>query len=205
MPDGVSLSGPTTGVSERKLEGKGWAVGALLRPAAIAQLHQDPGAIRDTEVPFAAADLHEAITAAMALSDEENANERAAAAYANWITKHLSSPKHDDLIANAGEELISTNRDIVRVAQVANHFGLSVRAVQRLAQRYIGLPPLAVIRRYRLQEAAERLREDPALTIAQIAADLEYADQAHLTGDFRKVLGLTPTTYRNRQRKKPQS
>ena len=201
MPDGVSLAGPTTGVSERKLEGEGWAVGALLRPAAIAQLHQDPGAIRDSEIPFDASDLHEAIAAAMALSDEESTYERAIAAYADWITKHMSPPKQDDLVANAVEELISTNRNIVSVAQVAQHFGLSVRAVQRLAQRYIGLPPLPVIRRYRLQEAAERLREDPALTIAQVAADLEYADHAHLTSDFRKVLGLTPTIYRNQQRK----
>jgi len=199
MPEGVSLAGPTTGISERKLQGESWAVGALLRPAAIAQLHQDPGVIRDTEIPFDAADLHEAITAAMALSDEESANERAAAAYADWITKHMSSPKQDDLTANAAEELISTDRNIVRVAQVANHFGLSVRAVQRLAQKYIGLPPLVVIRRYRLQEAAQRLREDPSLTIAQVAADLEYADQAHLTGDFRRVLGFTPSTYRDRQ------
>ena len=32
---GVGLSGPTTGPSFRDLSGKGWAVGALLRPAAI--------------------------------------------------------------------------------------------------------------------------------------------------------------------------
>lgn len=52
--DGITLSGPTTGISHRDLSGHGWAVGALLRPAGIASLSSDPGAIRDTEVPFAA-------------------------------------------------------------------------------------------------------------------------------------------------------
>src|SRR5699024_1197568 len=117
MPDGVSLAGPTTGVSERKLEGEGWAVGALLRPAAIAQLHQDPGAIRDRQITFDASDLHEALVAAMALSHEDSNYEHAIAAYADWITKHMSPPKQDDLVANAVEELISTNRNIVSVAQ----------------------------------------------------------------------------------------
>lgn len=54
-----------------------------------------------------------------------------------------------------------------------------------------------MIRRYRLQEAAQRLRDDPAVTIAQVAADLGYADHAHLTTDFRTVLGLTPNRYRH--------
>ena len=35
------------------------------------------------------------------------------------------------------------------------------------------------------------------VTIAQVAADLGYADHAHLTTDFRTVLGLTPNRYRS--------
>ncbi len=72
-----------------------------------------------------------------------------------------------------------------------------MRAVQRLARRSIGLPPLAVIRRYRLQEAAQRLREDPELPIARVAAELGYADQAHLSTDFRRTLGRAPREYRH--------
>jgi AraC-like DNA-binding protein len=55
-----------------------------------------------------------------------------------------------------------------------------------------------MIRRYRLQEAAQRLREDPSLTISQVAAELGYADHAHLSADFRNVLGFTPSSYRPR-------
>ncbi|MDF1489885.1 helix-turn-helix domain-containing protein [Tessaracoccus caeni] len=193
---GVTLSGPSTGASFRDLSGTGWAVGALLRPAGIASLRSDPGAIRDQEVPFDAPDLHRAICSAMEDDDEAAAREAAADAYAQWATRTLAAPDEGGLLANAMEDLISSDRTIVRVDQVAERLHLSVRAVQRLAQRYVGVAPLAMIRRYRLQEAAQRLRDDPTLTVARVAVDLGYADHAHLTSDFRRVLGLAPTSYR---------
>lgn len=196
QPDGMILAGPTTGASHRDLRGRGWAVGALLRPAGIAALHPDPRALHDIELPFHATELHRAVSTAMRHDDETTGRDRAIGAYTAWLDAHLAPPEHGGLLANAMEDLISSDRAIVRVDQVAEHLGTSIRAVQRLAQRYVGLPPLTIIRRYRLQEAAERLREEPALTIAHVAADLGYADHAHLAADFRRVLGLTPNSYR---------
>ena len=48
-----------------------------------------------------------------------------------------------------------------------------------------------------LPQPAQRLREDPSLTVASyMAAELGDADRAHLTADFRQVLGLPPSPYR---------
>ena len=47
-----------------------------------------------------------------------------------------------------------------------------------------------------LFQPAQRLREDPSLTVAYMAAELGDADRAHLTADFRQVLGLPPSPYR---------
>ncbi|KAA9394633.1 helix-turn-helix transcriptional regulator [Kocuria coralli] len=217
-PDGVSLSGPTTRASHRDLRGSGWVLGALLRPAGIASLLRDPGALRDAETPFEAPELHRTVTAAMRRADNgegrgddgddehgdsgtgpdaEKTGDRAIRAYSEWAARHLAPPDEGGALANAMEDLIAGDRTIVRIDQVADSLGISVRGVQRLARRYVGLTPLAVIRRYRLQEAAQRLREDPSLTIAQVAADLGYADHAHLSADFRRVLGIAPHAYRS--------
>ncbi|TDT33916.1 AraC family transcriptional regulator [Naumannella halotolerans] len=196
QPENVILAGPTTGASHRDLRGRGWAVGVLLRPAGIAALHPDPRAIHDIEMPFDATELHQTVRAAMRHDDETTGRERAVGACTAWISAHLDPAGESGLLANAMEDLISADRTIVGVDQVAHRLGISIRAVQRLARRHVGLPPLTVIRRYRLQEAAQRLREDPFLTISQVAADLGYADHAHLTTDFRRVLGLTPNSYR---------
>lgn len=195
-PDRVSLVGPTVRASHRDLQGRGWAVGALLRPAGIASLCSDPGAIRGTEVAYTAPDLHQSVSAAMGQGEESVGRDRAVLAYTGWVNEHLAAPDEGGRLAHAMEELIAADRTVTRVEQVARHLGLSSRAVQRLARRYVGVPPLAMIRRYRLQEAAQRLREDSAVTIAQVAADLGYADHAHLAADFRRVLGYSPNSYR---------
>ena len=100
------------------------------------------------------------------------------------------------LIANKMEDVVAADRSVLRVDQLARRLDLSIRSLQRLCEKYISLPPLAVIRSYRLQEAAQRLREDPSVTVAQVAAELDYADHAHLTADFRSVLGFSPSQYR---------
>lgn len=193
--DGVSLAGPTTGASHRDLSGRGWAVGALLRPAGIASLCPAPQSLRDTQAPFEEPELHRAVAAAMR-DDEAAGRDRAILAFTEWAAERIAPPDEGGLLANAMEDLIASDRTIVRVDQVAQHLNTSTRGVQRLAQRYIGLAPLAVIRRYRLQEAAQRLRDEPSLTITRVAADLGYADHAHLSADFRHVLGFTPSSYR---------
>ncbi|GAA4540629.1 helix-turn-helix domain-containing protein [Pseudonocardia xishanensis] len=191
-PGGVTLAGPTTRAAHRDLRGTGWAVGALLRPAGLASLHEEPETIRDVEVPVDAPDLHRAVTEAM----EAGADGDAVRAFVDWLGTRLAPPDEAGLLANAMEDLVASDRTVVRVDQVAERLGVSARSVQRLARRHIGLGPLAVLRRYRLQEAAQRLREDAGVTIAQVAADLGYADQAHLAADFRTALGGTPNAYR---------
>ena len=199
-PGGMTLSGPTSGASHRDLTGTGWAVGALLRPAAMAQLHPDPAALRDLEVTYDADELHRAVVDAMRDARTENeaaiARERAVRVWTDWALDKFTPPDEAGSLANAMEELIASDPTVVRVEQIAAHLHISTRAVQRLAHRHVGLPPLAIIRRYRLQEAAKRLREDPSTTVAEVAAGLGYSDHAHLTRDFRQVLGLSPRDYR---------
>ena len=82
------------------------------------------------------------------------------------------------------------------VAEAAARLAVSERTLQRIAHRYVGMTPAAMIRRRRLQEAAERMREHPDGDLATLATELGYADHSHLTRDFRVVLGITPTGYR---------
>ncbi|MFC7479829.1 helix-turn-helix domain-containing protein [Luedemannella flava] len=193
-PDTVGFSGPTTRVSHRDLTGTGWAVGALLQPAAVPHLVEDPAALRDGARPMALPDLADPVRRAMAGTDDRHA--RAVDAFVDWLVATVPEPTRDGLLANAMASLIETDDDIRTVEDLAERTHLSVRTLQRLAHRHVGLPPLAMIRRRRLQQAAERLRADPGASLAAVAADLGFSDQAHLANEFRTVLGLTPSGYR---------
>ncbi|QIG40211.1 AraC family transcriptional regulator [Microbacterium sp. 4R-513] len=188
--DQVTLWGATTRASERVLRGSGWAVGALLRPAALAWLTEAPSDLVDASVAIDAPDLRDAVTTAM---PDETA---AAAAFAEWLTRHAGPVTPEGRLANAMVELLMTDASLLRVEDAAERLRVSVRTLQRLAHRTVGLPPAAMIRRRRLQEAAQRVREDPEASLAGIASELGYADQAHLAKDFRTVLGFTATVYR---------
>lgn len=86
-------------------------------------------------------------------------------------------------------------REQVRVEQVAAAVHCSPRTLQRWFLRYVGVPPLQVLRRRRLQDATAALdagEED----LARLAAELGWADHAHFTRDFRAVVGVPPEAYR---------
>ena len=66
----------------------------------------------------------------------------------------------------------------------------------------IGLSPKWLLQRRRLHDAVEALKAG-AGTLAEVAADLGYADQAHFTHDFRTVTGMTPGEYLKDQPRDP--
>lgn len=171
-------------------------MGALLKPAAVPALTSDPVSLRDRYEPIDAPDLLRRV--AGVLADEVTADTRAsaAAAVAGWLATQVGELSAEARLANRLAELAGTEPALLRVRDLADCLGISERSVQRLARRYIGLSPAALIRRRRLQEAAERIRNDPDADLATLAADLGYADQAHLTNEFTRVLGLTPAAYR---------
>ncbi|MDR7190829.1 AraC-like DNA-binding protein [Microbacterium sp. BE35] len=189
-PDVVTLWGATTRASERELRRSGWAVGALLKPAAFARLHGAPSELVDAHIVLDEPELQVAVSAAM---PDLGA---AVAAVSGWLRERVGPPTSDARLANAMADLLMSDPTIVRLDDAAERLRVSVRTLQRLAHRTVGLSPAAMIRRRRLQEAAQRVREDPDAPLSDIAAELGYADQAHLANDFRAVLGFTATDYR---------
>jgi AraC-like DNA-binding protein len=196
-PTLVGLAGPTTRRSHRDLTGRGWTVGALLRPAAVPHLTTDPHALRDRYQSLAMPDLHRAVATAMTGQGEGDLRRaRAVEAFTDWLVATLPPPDADGLLTNALAELVDGDPTVLQVEDAASRLNVSARTLQRLARRHVGLSPGEMIRRRRLQEAAERLRTDPDADLATVAAEFGYADQAHLSRDFRAVLGLTPSSYR---------
>ncbi|MDF2506601.1 MAG: DNA-binding protein [Microbacterium sp.] len=196
----VMLSGATTRVSHRDLRGTGWAVGALLRPAAVAALVDDPTALVDGErvldTPAGdAAALQSAVAEAMGSGDGHR--DQAVESFARWLRERVGPVGEPARQANALMDVLMGDDAALTPEEAASRLAVSVRTLQRMTHRHVGLSPAAMIRRRRLQEAAVRIREHPDTDLASIAADLGYADHAHLTRDFQTVLGITPRTYRS--------
>jgi AraC-like DNA-binding protein len=87
------------------------------------------------------------------------------------------------------------DRTISRVDDATERFNINPRTLQRLFQRYVGVSPKWVLRRYRLHEAAAALAREQHRPWAEVAAELGYYDQSHFIRDFTAAVGLTPVAY----------
>jgi AraC-like DNA-binding protein len=81
---------------------------------------------------------------------------------------------------------------LCRVEQAAALGGVDVRTLQRRCLQYVGASPKWILRVYRLHEALERLRAGQPCSLARVAADLGYSDQAHFSRDFKALVGCAP-------------
>lgn len=198
-PAGVALHGPTTRASTRVLTGTGWAVGALLRPAGVLLFTDRPAQLLDGSAPLAAGPLHERVVRAMAEEDPRARHDRAVGLLLDHVRERAAAADpgllEEGLLANRLVDLVEAGPGERTPAGLARRLHVSERTLQRLAARFVGMPPGLLLRRRRLQEAAERVRADPGLDLGALAAELGFADQSHLTREFRTVLGTTPRGY----------
>ncbi|WP_121253657.1 AraC family transcriptional regulator [Nocardioides ferulae] len=196
------LVGPQRGLSVQELRGRGWAMGAMLQPAAGERLAGGPvQTLTDRFVPLDAAAaldgpaLEHDVRAAV--GDEPDDRDRQAAVV-GVFEEHLSRllPVDDEgLLVNAVVEHVEGDPEVQRVSQLCEKFALGERTLQRLTARRIGLSPKWLIQRRRLHEAAERLRSPEPPDLSRVAVDLGYSDQSHFARDFRTATGLTPGQY----------
>lgn len=91
--------------------------------------------------------------------------------------------------------LVRDDRGLAAVGVIARRFGMPERTLQHLFKTHVGVGLKWIIRRYRLMEAAELAESGATQNWTEAAHRLGYADQAHFTNDFTKMIGRPPTEH----------
>ncbi|MFJ4683111.1 AraC family transcriptional regulator [Streptomyces sp. NPDC091377] len=115
--------------------------------------------------------------------------------------RHSTAPAAPDAIPGAAR-IAHTVRDRLAdellappsLTDLAAELGLSRYQLLRAFRTAMGLPPYAWLAQHRVARARTLL--DTGLRPAEVAPLVGFADQAHLTRWFRRVLGVTPAAYR---------
>ncbi|MEJ2869610.1 helix-turn-helix domain-containing protein [Actinomycetospora sp. OC33-EN08] len=172
--------GVTTRYVTRELVGRGRVVGAAVRPGMARDVLGDP---------------------VVRLTDDERPADGPAGiddvdTLAAWLGARLpDAPSAGSLEAAAAVALVRDDPGLLRVEDLAARTGSHPRRLQRLFAEHVGVGPKWVIRRFRLGEVTARMTSGRPIAWAGLAADLGYADQAHLVRDVTALLGESPTTY----------
>lgn len=176
----------------RALEGQGMVRAVKLRAGAVrAFLDIEAKALSDRITPLEeATDLSAAAFETALLEPEEH--ETAFAALAEILVALRRDEERAEVARAVRTAALLRERELHRVEALAERAGLGVRALQRMFRRHVGASPKRLLRRVRLQEAALRIERGEPTSLAGLAADLGYADQAHFTRDFKTAVGKTP-------------
>ncbi len=86
-------------------------------------------------------------------------------------------------------------RGQVALAALKRSFAISARQVERRFTLAVGLTPKLFARIMRLSWFAEHAERCADRTLAEIAREVGYFDQAHLNHDFKALTGLSPREY----------
>ena len=196
----ADVTGLTRRSYHRHLEGTGYAVGARFRPGCFRPLTDGPvSTLTDRHRPIAEVlgrDTHEL---ARGVAERDDPAERVDLLVA-FLAADWPDPDPNTELAAGLVGRIGADRGLTRVAQLGRQAGMTVRSLQRLFADYVGAGPKWVIQRCRLQDAAARVAAEDELDWAELAGELGFADQAHLTRAFTATIGVPPAAYARQAR-----
>ncbi len=103
----------------------------------------------------------------------------------------LNAPKEAPLV-DAALQAIEASAGRIPVGALAARLGCSRKHLAAVFRRHTGLAPKSLARVLRFERAFRTLRAGEAPSLAALAADCGYADQAHFNRDFRAFAGESP-------------
>lgn len=189
------LVGLSTHLFRRELRGVGHIRAVKLRAGAARAVL---GPRRISELTDRIVPLHEALAEGAALAEAVLApddDEAGLAVLEAWLSQRVATFACSEAKLAAQVVDAAADPELTTVTGLARRTGLAPRQLQRLFRDFVGASPKWLLRRLRLQEAAVRLERPSPPAIAELAAELGYADHAHFTRDFKAATGRTPASF----------
>ncbi len=192
MPEGARVTGVTRGLYDYEVKGSGVIIGIMFRPGGIAAFHPAPKQLVDRFVP--AHEVFPGVDDAFNRRVIASPDEDALAMMNDRVIARLPDPDPDiDLVNRIIKR--AQESDGITVRAVAQEFAMSLRKMQGLFERYVGVGVKWIILRDRLQRATLLADTEVNPDWSQIAYDLGYSDQSHFINDFKRIIGMSPRQY----------
>lgn len=106
--------------------------------------------------------------------------------------------KSDQILAYIRQHIYEA--DLLSIAHLAAHFNMSENYISSFFKKETGESIKQYIINFRLHLLKYRLRHT-SLSISELAHQLDFTDESHLTKAFKKKFGITPKDYREQHTK----
>lgn len=105
------------------------------------------------------------------------------------LAERMTPP--DPAVVSAVDGLLA-GHGVVSIGRLAAAAGLSTRQLRRKFQAHVGLTPKEFARLRRIRHACVLILQAEEAKLAGVSHDGGYADQPHLTREFRGIFGSSP-------------
>ena len=119
---------------------------------------------------------------------------------AQLIQRYAETPATEQKLGNEKEPIRKARRYIdehfaqgVSLSQLAQHVALSRYYLLRAFCAEVGMPPYAYLESVRIRHTQGLI--EAGRPLPDIAAELGFSSQSHMTRSFKKIIGVTPGQY----------
>ncbi|KQC29572.1 hybrid sensor histidine kinase/response regulator transcription factor [Flagellimonas eckloniae] len=121
-----------------------------------------------------------------------------------YFSKNSTLPKKDIGISKRDKEFLSNVIDIIEnnisnsnfgIEELASKIGLSTSHFYRRLKQLTGQIPNVYLRNYRLQRAAELLKNNEGLNVAEVMYQIGIESNSYFSTSFKKLHGVSPSEY----------
>jgi len=85
------------------------------------------------------------------------------------------------------------------IAEAMTHIPMSRRQLERKFQLEVGIAPARIKQLNQIKQARLMITRNPSISLAQVALETGFYDQAHFIRQFQKITGQTPGQYRQKK------
>ncbi|MBE9111710.1 AraC family transcriptional regulator [Nodosilinea sp. LEGE 07298] len=114
----------------------------------------------------------------------------------NWVLeRYLAQASPSVQPIDQVIQLIESVGGAVRISEAAEVFGQSRRQFERVFLETVGVSAKTFAKIIRFQHTARLLTSSSNVSLAYIAAELNYSDQSHMSHDFKRLAGISPNQF----------
>ncbi|GHF59207.1 AraC-like DNA-binding protein [Deinococcus metalli] len=167
------------------------ALGAELYPWGARQLLDWDAGEREIDLSVRFPQVSAEICALLALNDWTGARERLDA----WLLSRWTLGAREPGKAVHAAAQLYLSLGTARIGTLADELNVSPRQLERQFVQQVGVNAKTLARLIRFEEVHNRLWGHPDQLLTDLAYDLGFADQAHLTREFRALSSMTPGAF----------
>ena len=121
-----------------------------------------------------------------------------------WPEQFSFQPyEQQDVVPSLSQQAIQFMQECTRqnltLEMIAKHFSYSTSHFSALFRQQTGMSPIDCFLRIKMQKACMYL-ELSKMKIDEISSILSFSDSANFTRIFTKIIGVSPTVYRHREK-----